>query len=207
MKNMFSLLIALFIMTSTSFSQHKDQEIKTALLVVDIQNFYFPGDGPGLLNAEATSLKAQEVLYLFRDHNQEVIFIRHQSEKGFEIHENVKPISGEKIITKNTINSFQDTNLLVYLKTKHITRLVIIGMQTQMCVEAATRAAYDFGFECIVIPEACTTRDLTYGDKTIKAEDVHASTLATLIGGGYAKVVDLETFAKEDEKYLYQSMD
>ena len=53
-------------------------------------------------------------------------------------------------------------------------------MQTHMCVEAATRAASDYGFKCILIHDACTTKDLKFGDKTIKSEDVHYSTLSTL---------------------------
>ena len=66
-------------------------------------------------------------------------------------------------------------------------------MQTHMCLEAATRSAHDLGFECVVIGDACATRDLKYGDRTVPAADVHASTLATL-DGTYAKVVDTEIF-------------
>jgi len=66
-------------------------------------------------------------------------------------------------------------------------------MQTHMCLEAATRAAADLGFECVVIGDACATRDLEFGDHTVAAADVHASTLATL-DRTYAKVVDTETF-------------
>jgi nicotinamidase-related amidase len=45
---------------------------------------------------------------------------------------------------------------------------------------AATRAASDYGFKCILIHDACATKDLKFGEKTIKAEDVHYSTLSTL---------------------------
>jgi len=38
-------------------------------------------------------------------------------------------------------------------------------MQTQMCVEAAIRAGHDFGFECVVVQDACATRDVKFGDK------------------------------------------
>jgi nicotinamidase-related amidase len=66
-------------------------------------------------------------------------------------------------------------------------------MQTHMCLEAAARAAHDLGFEVTVIGDACATRDLRYGDRTVPAADVHASTLATL-DRTYARVVDTETF-------------
>jgi len=63
-----------------------------------------------------------------------------------------------------------------------------------MCVEAATRAASDLGFKCILVHDACATKDLTFGDKVIKAEDVHYSTLVTL--KNYAKVQSTEEFLK-----------
>ena len=44
-----------------------------------------------------------------------------------------------------------------------------------------------------MIGDACATRDLKYGNRTVPASDVHASTLATL-DGTYAKVIDTETF-------------
>ena len=208
MKKTLVLILALFIFQYSANARQKEKDnIKTALLIVDIQNFYFPGDGPGLVNAETASLKAKEILEIFREKNQLVVHVRHKSDKGFEIHKNVEPLSGEKVITKEEVNSFQNTDLLEYLKSNKISRIVIIGMQTQMCLEAAVRAAHDFGFECIVVHEACATRDLKFNDKIVKAEDVHASTLATIAGGGYGKVIDLKTFKENTDKYLQQKID
>jgi nicotinamidase-related amidase len=186
--------------------QNKDSGIKTALLIVDIQNFYFPGEGPGLFNAEAASLKAREVLEIMRGKGQLVVHIRHKANKGFEIHSNVKPLPGEKVITKDEVNSFKNTDLLEYLKQNKINRLVIIGMQTQMCLEAAVRAGHDLDFECIVIEDACAARDITFNGRVVRAEDVHISTLASLTDGNYAKVIDLDVFRKETDKYLYQKI-
>jgi len=79
-----------------------------------------------------------------------------------------------------------------YLKSRDIKTLVICGMQTHMCVEAATRAGSDLGFKCILIHDACATRDLKFNDKIIKAEDVHYSTLSAL--KNYASVVSADEF-------------
>jgi len=208
MKKTLLLVLALFIFHYSANSRQIEKgNIKTALLIVDIQNFYFPGDGPGLVNAEAASLNAREILEIFREKNQLIVHVRHKSDKGFEIHKNVEPLSDEKVITKEEVNSFQKTDLLEYLKSNNISRLVIIGMQTQMCLEAAVRAAHDFGFECIVIHDACATRDLKFNDKIVKAEDVQVSTLATIAGGGYGKVIDLKTFKENTDKYLQQKLD
>ena len=205
MKRIFGFVLILLIFPFSAYSQQAGADIKTALLIVDIQNFYFPGDGPGLVNAEQASSNAKEILKIFREKDQLVVYVRHKSNKGFEIHKNVEPLPGEKIITKEEVNSFQGTDLLEYLKSNNINRLIIIGMQTHMCLEAAVRAAHDFGFECIVIGDACATRDVKFLDKVVKAEDVHASTLATFTDGGYARVIDLKTFKENPDKYLKQN--
>jgi len=204
MKRIFTLLLFALLVSNAGMAQQKSDSVKTALLIVDIQNFYFPGDGPGLVHAEEAALAAKEVLSVFRKQQQLVIHVRHQSPKGFEIHRYVTPLPTEKVITKHEINSFYKTDLLEYLKSNGVTRMVIIGMQTQMCLEAATRAAHDFGFECIVVKDGCATRDLKFGDKTVKAEDVQTAVLATFTDGRYAKVIDLKDFKENTGKYLYQ---
>ena len=193
MKKIF--LIVALLCTTIASAQQKQDSVKTALLIVDIQEFYFPAEGrPGLVNAEAASLVAKEVLQIFRENGQLVIHVRHNAARGFEIHKNVEPLPGEKVITKEKVNSFARTDLLKYLRGNEITNLVVIGMQTQMCLEAAVRAASDYGFICTVVHDACATRDLKFGDKIIKAQDVHAAVLATLSDGRYAKVIDLTEF-------------
>jgi nicotinamidase-related amidase len=207
MKRLLSIILTVLLFQYTVNSQQKSNNPKTALLIVDIQNFYFPGDGPGLVNAEQASLTAKEILQIFRDKNQLVVHIRHKSAKGSEIHKNVEPLSNEKIITKEEVNSFQGTDLLEYLRTKNINRLIIIGMQTQMCLEAAVRAAHDYGFECMVVQEACATRDLSFNGKLVKAEEVQTSTFATLSDGKYSKVIEMKNFKENTDKYLFQKLE
>jgi nicotinamidase-related amidase len=202
-RSLFLLGVAIFL-SFTGLAQQKNDSMKTALLIVDIQNFYFPGEGPGLVNAQEASLVAKEVLQIFRNQKQLVVHVRHKTNKGFGIHPNVAPLSTEKVITKEEVNSFQKTDLLNYLKSNGIIRLVIVGMQTQMCLEAAVRAAHDFGFECLVVQDACATRDLKFGDKTIKAEDVQTAVLATITDGRYGKVIDLKDLREKTNKYLFQ---
>src|SRR5512133_2076725 len=151
-----------------------------ALLVIDIQDFYFPGGKSALVEPEKAAAKAALLLADFRKKGLTVIHVRHNSEPGGKINDLVKPLPNEKIISKDAVNSFVGTDLLDFLKTNKIDSLVICGMQTHMCVEAATRAASDYGFKCILVHDACATKDLKFGDKTIKAEDVHYSTLSTL---------------------------
>ena len=94
--------------------------------------------------------------------------------------------------------------MLEFLNKNNVNRLVIIGMQTQMCLEGATRAASDYGFDCIVISDACATKDLKFRDATVKAEDVQTSVFATLADGRYAKVINFKEFKENTHKFLFQ---
>jgi len=172
------------------------QSKKTALLLIDIQDFYFPGGSLPLVNPEPASLNAQKILKKFREKKLMVIHVRHNAKSGAGIHANVKPLKSEKVISKDYANSFRDTDLLEYLNEHQVKRLVIVGMQTHMCVEAATRAASDLGFECILVHDACATRALKFKDKVIGAEEVHDSTLSAL-SRTYAKVMDTKTLLKK----------
>lgn len=202
MKNLIIFsLISLFLTISQQNTMAQDNSKQsvlenTALIIIDIQNFYFPGGSLPLINPEIAAQNAQKILYTFREKQISVIHVKHNSKSGSEIHQLVTPIEGEKVISKDKANSFVGTDLLEYLQKNQIHKLVLCGMQTHMCVEAATRAASDYGFECTVIEDACTTRDLTFGDITISAKDVHYSTLSAL-KGTYAKIETTTEFLKK----------
>jgi len=178
---------------------HAQNEMpKTALLIIDIQDFYFAGGSSELVNPVPASLNAQKLLIHFRNTEQLVIHIKHGDGKGAEIHSNVAPLAGEKVIVKNEVNSFLHTDLLDFLNKKGIKKLVLCGMQTNMCLEAATRAASDYGFECTVIHDACAAKNQLFDGKTVKAEDAHLASLATL--KAYAKVVSTEKYMDENKE-------
>jgi nicotinamidase-related amidase len=186
-KIIMSLLITILIAFNLS-----SQTGNKALLIIDIQDFYFPGGKSALVEPEKAAANAVLLLEQFRKDKMLVIHVRHNSEPGGKINDIVKPLSTEKIVSKDAVNCFIGTDLLPFLKSNKIDSVVICGMQTHMCVEAATRAASDLGFKCILIHDACATKDLKFGDKTIKAEDVHYSTLSTL--KNYAQVISTNEY-------------
>ncbi len=185
--------VMVFLLTVFLYPTPEKEKNATALLLIDIQDFYFSGGRSPLENPEKASLNAKKILEKFREKGMLVVHIRHNARSGADIHKHVMPIKEEKVISKDRVNGFKDTELLKYLRAHEVKQLVICGMMTHMCVEAATRAAYDFGFDCILIGDACATRDLKYGDKIIKAADVHLSTLSSL-NGYYAKVMNTEEY-------------
>lgn len=165
--------------------------MKTALLLIDIQNDYFPGGKMELKGSAAAALAAKSVLTRFRKRSLPVMHIQHISirpgatfflpdTQGIEIHESVKPLPGEPVFQKNYPNAFRDTPLLEHLKTYGSVELVVCGMMTHMCVDSTVRAAFDHGFRSVLISDACATIDLSYGDVTVPAEQVHAAFVAAL---------------------------
>lgn len=174
-----------------------------ALIVIDVQNDYFENGAMELVNPIPASENTRKLLDRFRRENLTIVHVQHiapegapffaPGTKGVEIHNNVKPLAGEKVITKHYPNSFRDTDLLTYLKSKNITELVITGMMTHMCIDAGTRAAADFGFKCTVIADACATRDLEINGQQVKAADVQHAFLAAL-AFFYAEIKDTETY-------------
>jgi Zn-dependent M28 family amino/carboxypeptidase/nicotinamidase-related amidase len=179
----------------------------TALLIIDIQSFYFPGGRVPLVEPEAASLKARQLLERFRAKGWPVVHVQHlpqgqaapspgTGDEQYRIHPNVMPAPGEPVIGKHHANSFRDTELLATLRGLGVKRLVIAGMQTHMCVEAAARHAADLGFEVVVAHDACATRALKFGGVEAPAAQVHAATLATL-SGTYARVASVEELLGE----------
>jgi nicotinamidase-related amidase len=161
--------------------------------------FYFPGGQMPLVEPEGATKKAQELLQVFRSREMPVIHVKHQVGTNGAIHPLVEPGQGEKVFTKTQANAFEGTGLMDYLKRKQITHLVIAGMMTHMCVEAAARAASDFGFSVTVAGDACATKDLSYRGNTVPAFDVHISTLAT-IDNSYGKVMRAQEFIRQISK-------
>jgi nicotinamidase-related amidase len=181
--------------------------MKTGLILVDIQNDYFPGGPMELVGIREATDKAEALLSTFRENHWPTFHIQHISRQenatffrsdtaGVEIHNNIKPFSGERVIEKNYPNSFRKTGLLEELNQDQIEQLVICGAMSHMCIDATTRAAFDLGFHCLVIQDACATKNLEFGGKTIAAEMVHGSFMAAL-GSVYAQVLTTEEFKRK----------
>ncbi len=161
------------------------------LLLVDIQNDYFPGGAMELHGSEAAGGKAAELLSAFRSRKLPVIHVRHVSTrpgstfflpgtKGADIRPCVLPEDGEAVFVKHFPNSFRDTPLLDSLRELNPDRLVIAGMMTHMCIDTTVRAAADLAFNCTLAGDACATRSLVFGETAVPAEHVQAAFLAAL---------------------------
>lgn len=179
----------------------------TALIIIDIQNDYFPGGALTLDGVDIAAQKSSELLEIFRKQNLPIVHIQHENTKpemgfmlpgsfGQKINDSVKPEKSETCFTKHYPNSFWQTDLDNYLKKLNIQHLVIAGMMTHMCVSSTARAAMERGFLTTLIQDACATRSIEFDGEVISGETVHKTALAelTLI----SKITSLRKFENEN---------
>lgn len=175
-----------------------------ALLLVDIQNDYFENGAMELVGMDKAAANAQKLLLHFRENRWPVYHVKHvgigpkatfflSDTPGAKIHATVLPQESEPVTTKYFPNSFRETGLQDLCKKEGLKSLVICGAMSHMCIDATTRAAFDLGFGCQVVEDACATRNLEFNGRIVVAADVHAAFMAAL-NGIYARVVKTKGF-------------
>lgn len=177
---------------------------KRALVLIDIQNDYFPGGKWPLSGMEQAADNAAKLLTAARAAGDLVVHVRHEfptteapfftpNSEGAKIHPKVHALDREPVVLKHHVNSFRETDLEATLDRNGVDEVVICGAMSHMCVDAGTRAASDLGYRCMVVHDACTTRDQEFEGKVVPAADVHASFMSAL-GFAYAKLVSTSEY-------------
>jgi len=206
MKRNYMLLLVLivFFMKTNAQQKQNSNQMKEGLIIIDVQQDYFKGGRMELSGAREAADNAGRILDHFRQKQLPVIHVRHIANDpaagfflpgttGIEIDPRVKPAHGEKVITKHYPNSFRETDLRDYLQQHHITKLVVTGMMTHVCVDATVKAAKDYGIECVVITDATATRDLEVQGKKVAAANVQTALLGAM-GFYYAELKSTAAF-------------
>ncbi len=177
---------------------------KRALVLIDVQNDYFADGKWPLSGMDLAADNAAKLLTAARAAGDFVVHVRHEfptadapffapNSDGAQIHAKVQSRAGEPVVLKHQVNAFRETDLKAILDRQGIEELVICGAMSHMCVDAGTRAASDLGYRCVVVHDACTTRDQEFNGRVIRASDVHAAFMAAL-GFGYAKLVSTDEY-------------
>jgi len=146
---------------------------KKALLVIDLQNDYFPKGKFPLWNTELTLSNIKAAIEKANAQNIAVIHIKHeaapekgiapffnQGSEGVEIHPEIMAVApNSEVIVKTYADSFEQTNLEEALQKQGIEDLLICGMMTQNCVtHTAISDAVD-PYQVSILADACTTRE------------------------------------------------
>ncbi len=165
--------------------------MKQGLVIVDVQNDYFKGGKMPLAGMAEAATNIRRTLDHWRSKRAPIYHIQHLSThpgavffipetEGGHIHESVAPHADETVIQKHYASSFQETPLHERLQGAGVEELVICGAMSHMCIDATTRAAFDLGWNCTVLSDACATKDLEFDGRIVNAADVHAAYMATL---------------------------
>lgn len=180
---------------------------KIALIIVDLQKDYFQGGKWELEGTATAATKAAILLKNFRAKGLPVVHIRHEfptkdapffvaDSDGAKVHSSVQEIEGEPVVVKHQINSFRETNLKDILEELKVESVLICGAMSHMCIDAVTRAANDYGYNCLVAHDACATLELEFNGVVVPATQVHAAFMAAL-GFAYAKVASTDELLTE----------
>lgn len=176
---------------------------KTALLIVDVQNLLINGHP---YNEEKVIKNIKELLLAARENKKEVIYVRHDDgigtklEKGshdWQIYKEIEPREEEKIIDKEYNSAFHKTNLKEYLDSKGIKTIILVGLQTEYCIDATCKSAFDLDYK-IVIPETTNT---TFDNEFLSGEKLYGFYNYEIWNNRFAKVIPLAEAIKILQKY------
>ncbi len=112
---------------------------------------------------------------------------------GTQIHSSIEPKPHEKIIVKNRINSFYQTNLELLLKNNDIQTVLLTGVSTEFVILSTAMQAHDKDYQVVVLEDATASSH----------EDLHISAIKIL--ERIAKVNTVENFFREEIGVLCQN--
>jgi nicotinamidase-related amidase len=137
----------------------------TALLVVDVQVDMFGEQDPvyegarlldriGSLIAKA---RVAGVPVVYIQHNEPPAGTLVKGKPGWFIHPAIAPQAGDRVVQKHHPDSFQETELQQVLEAGGIRKLVVTGIQSDVCVDTTIRRAYSLGYEVTLASDAHST--------------------------------------------------
>jgi len=142
-------------------------EGNTALMIVDVQTGMFAESDP-VANGDELLATINQLIAQARDAGPPIIYIQHDGAKnglldpdkpGWPIHPAIAPAEDDVVIRKCHSDSFQGTDLQRVLENYQIKRIVMVGIQTEYCVDTTCRRAYSLGYDVALVQDGHTTWD------------------------------------------------
>ncbi|MDF2606893.1 MAG: amidase [Bacillales bacterium] len=168
------------------------------LMVVDVQNALIKAQP---YKEQKVIENIKQIIITARDNKKEVIYVRHddgkgseleQGKDGWQIYEEIAPIKGEVIIEKQCNSAFHKTKLREYLVNKGIDTIILVGLQTEYCIDATCKSAFDFEYK-IIIPEETNT---TFDNEYLSAEKLYEFYNYKIWDKRFANVLSIEDTMK-----------
>ena len=145
------------------------------LVVIDMQKGLVDEE---LYDCDAFVERVVRLIGAARDHGVEVLFVQHDAgpdsgmstgDEDFELVDEVAPAEGERVFVKTINSSFGNKDFAAYLEQQADKRLMIVGLQTDFCIDATVKSAFERGYE-VIVPEGtnstfdndCVTGEIAY---------------------------------------------
>lgn len=145
---------------------------RPALIVIDLQNDYFPGGAFPLHHTQETLSNVLNAIVQARQNGIPVVHVQHVADQaqgqapffnagtdGVAIHPEILDAApGAPVVVKHFADSFEQTTLHETLQGMQVNELLLCGMMTQNCIThtALSRKA-DLYRQVTVVSDACTT--------------------------------------------------
>ena len=138
------------------------------LIVIDMQKALMDDE---LYHLDALLENVGKLIEAARENEVEVIYVQHDAGPGsgfssgdeaFEIADEVAPAEGEKVFVKTINSCFGNRDFASYLEQAQDDTLMIAGLQTNFCIDATVKSAFERGYEVIVPEGANSTFDNPY---------------------------------------------
>lgn len=156
-----------------------------ALLIIDVQVGII--EGFHAYRGREVLEQINRLITQARASNVPIIYIQHESaagnpleagSQGWQIHPAIKPHAEDLIVPKRASDSFFETTLQRELEARGIKQLVVVGCQTEYCVDTTVRRAVSQGYDVTLVNDAHTTVD----NKLLSAAQIIAHHNALLDG-------------------------
>jgi nicotinamidase-related amidase len=170
----------------------------TVLMVVDVQNALIRNHP---YNEQKVIENIKRFILAARENKKEVIYVRHDDGKGTELEKDtegwqifhdISPISSEYIVDKEYNSAFHRTKLREYLENKEIDTIILAGLQTEYCIDATLKSAFDYGYK-IIIPEGTNT---TFDNEYLSGEKLYEFYNYKIWNKRFAQVLPIDDVIK-----------
>ncbi len=164
------------------------------LLVVDTQKLI---TNDSLYEFALFEMRVKELIKQARNNGIEVIFVRHddgegrplsKGNDGFEIYDGFRPMDGELVFDKTVNSSFKGTGLLEYLREKEEDKIMVVGLQSDYCIDATIKCGFEHGFQMIVPANTNSTFD----NQFMSAEETYHYYNEFMWNNRYAQCIEYE---------------
>jgi len=177
---------------------------KRALLVIDVQNEYFPGGARPITHPAGSYPRILKAMDAARGVGLPVIVVQHASpqpdaktfvrgSRGWELPPELASRPRDLLVEKSLPGSFTGTALEAELRERGVDTVVVCGYMTQMCCDTTSRQAVHLGFSVEFLSDATGTLDISNEAGSVTAEELHRAILVTQ-AMRFAKVLTTETW-------------